>query len=73
MTEQKKQELNSLKVKFAQHLALLRQTFDDSPKAVTLSSWADEVQKQTAILDGLAVALQDVFRNELSSGKGESL
>ena len=66
MTEHQEQKLKSLKVKFAQHCALLRQTFDNSPRADT-SSWADNVQKQTAILDGLAMEIQDVFKNDLSS------
>ena len=57
------EELRNLKVKFAQHCAMLRQAFDNSPRPDTLS-WADDLQKQTEILNGLAIQIQEVFDRE---------
>lgn len=63
MTEQQQQELKGLKVKFGQLSAMVRQTFDNSPRPDT-SSWADDLQKQTEILNGLAIQIQEVFERE---------
>ena len=60
MTEQQEQNLKSLKVKFAQQLAVLRQTLEESPRLDT-SWWAGDLKDHTAMLDGLAVSIQEVF------------
>ena len=63
MTEDQQQNLQMLKVKFSQHYALLRQTFDNSSQPNTLE-WAKDVRKLTEILDGVAIAIQEVIKGE---------
>ena len=66
MTEQKKEELRNLQMKFAQHCAMLGQTFDNSPRPDT-SAWADDVRKLTETPDGLAMEIQKLFESEKMS------
>lgn len=63
MTEDQEQKLKDLKVKFAQHYATLRQTFDNSPQPNTLA-WAKDVRRLTEVLDGLAIEIQEVVEDE---------
>ena len=56
-------------MEFAQHLAMLCQTFDNPqlPK-VDMVAWVKYVQKLTVVLDELVMKTQDVFQgNELGS------
>ena len=73
MNDQRKQELRDLRVKCAQHFAMLCQTFDNLPPKVDRVAWAKDVQKRTAVLDELAMKTQDVFQgSELGSNGRKS-
>jgi len=63
MTEDQEQKLTDLKVKFAQHYATLRQTFDNSPQPNTLAL-ATVVRRLTEVLDGLAIDIREVLKDE---------
>ena len=64
------QELERLKVKWSQHLSVLRQTVDNTPKPrEDTQAWANDVKELTAVLDGIVVEIQNVFDSDGRRGE----
>ena len=52
-------------MKCSQHLSVLRQTVDNTPKPrADTQAWANDVKELTAVLDGIAVEIQNVFDSD---------